>query len=326
MSISPIINKYAVIIQDNMKKFSLIALFTLLTAQVPAQGVFEFLNLEMSPRSGALAGSFTAANDDPDIIFSNPAGLYGLEGTPVSFSYLKHVLDFNFASLSGSYEIKDFGRLSAGVKYANFGTFTEADEYGNKFSEYGAADIMFVTGYANEIDKNFHYGVNLKFIYSGIADYSSTAIAGDLGLQYLIPDENWVFAIAFRNFGTQLSSYIETKENLPLEMAVGISKRLQYLPLRLFVDFGKLNEEQDSFLDRFKAFTFGGEFTLSKAVKLRVGFDAEKRRELKVGSFAGLAGFNVGLGFNVQEYHVSYAYSSFGEIGALHRFGVSTNL
>lgn len=308
-----------------MKKFSLIIVFALLLGRTNGQGVYEFLNLDMSPRSGALAGSFTAATDDPDIIFSNPAGLYGLENTPVSFSYMKHLLDFNFASLSASREFEGIGRVSAGIKYANFGTFTEADEYGNQFSEYGAADLLFVAGYANEIDKNFHYGVNIKFIYSGIAEYSSTAVAGDLGVQYLIPDENWSFAVAFRNFGSQLSSYIETSENLPFEMAIGVSKKLQYLPLRIFVDFRKLNESQDSFLERFKSFTFGGEFTLSKVVKLRVGFDAEKRRELKIGSFAGLAGFNVGLGFNVKEYQVGYAYSSFGEIGALHRFGISTS-
>lgn len=309
-----------------MKKIALFIVFGLIYPQTAAQNLYEFLNLDMSPRSGALAGSFVAANDDPDIIFSNPAGLYGLQGTPVSFSYLKHLLDFNFASLSASREFEDIGRISAGIKYANFGSFTEADEYGNQYSEYGAADFLLTAGYANEIDKNFHYGVNVKFIYSGIADYSSTALAADIGVQYLIADENWTFAVAFRNFGSQLSSYIETTENLPFEMAIGVSKKLQYLPLRFFVDFRKLNESQESFFSRFKSFTVGGEFTLSKVVKLRLGFDAEKRRELKIGSFAGLAGFNVGLGFNVKEYHVGYAYSSFGEIGALHRFGVSTTL
>jgi hypothetical protein len=126
--------------------------------------------------------------------------------------------------------------------------------------------------------------------------------------------------------GAQLSSYISTREDLPFEMRFGVSKRLQYLPLKFFVDFHKLNEPADGIVDKFKSFTAGGEFTFSNKFRVRLGFDNEKRTELKVGNYAGLAGFSLGLGFSVKDYLFNYSFSSLGQIGGWHRLGVSFNI
>jgi len=279
----------------------------------------------MSPRAAALGGSFVAATDDPDVIFYNPAGIYSLEETPVSFSYVNHLLDINSASLSATRTIEGVGKFGASVQYINYGTFPRTDEYSNQTGEFGASELAVSAAYAGLIDVNFVYGANVKFIYSGIAEYSSTALGVDVGVQYLIPEEELSVGFAVSNMGMQLSKYISTKEELPLDISLGASKKLLHLPLRFFLDFHKLNENQKNFFNRFKNFTAGGEFTLSKVLKLRAGFDNEKRTELKIGSFAGLAGFAIGLGVTVKEYQFNYAYSSMGQIGALHRIGVNTN-
>ena len=162
---------------------------------------------------------------------------------PASFSFVKHLLDINLASLSYSTEFEDIGRFGAAIKYINYGSFEEADEFGNRTGEFNAGEFAFVIGYANQLDENFYYGANAKFIYSGIADRSSTAMAVDLGLHYSIPDKNWNFGFAVINLGGQLSRYYNTKEDLPLDIAIGVSKRLENLPLRLSVDFHKLNRK-----------------------------------------------------------------------------------
>ena len=64
---------------------------------------------------------------------------------------------------------------------------------------------------------------------------------------------------------------------------------------------------------------------MSKVIRLRFGYDNEKRRELKIGTSAGLAGFHVGLGILIQEYNIDYAFSQMGDIGSLHRFGITTS-
>jgi len=305
--------------------FAILLLISVVSLTNAQNNTYEFLRVGLSPRAAALGGSFVAATDDPDVIFYNPAGIYNLEETPVSFSYVNHLLDINLASLSVTRNIEGIGKFGASVQYINYGTFPRTDEYANKNGEFGAGEFAFSAAYAGLIDENFVYGANIKFIYSGIAEYSSTAAGIDVGLQYLIPEENFSFGFAVSNIGTQLSKYVSTNEELPLDVSLGASKRLLHLPLRFFVDFHKLNERQNKIFNRLKNFSFGGEFTLSKVLKLRAGFDNEKRTELKIGSFAGLAGFAIGLGITVKDYQFNYAYSSMGQIGALHRIGVNTN-
>lgn len=312
-----------------MKKISLFLFFLncFFSINVFSQTyLYEFLRLDMSARAGALAGSFVSNNDDANVIFYNPAGLKLLSENPVSFSFAKHLLDINLASISYSTELEGIGRIGAAVKYINYGTFTSADESGRLGDEFGAGDAAFILGYANELDMNFYYGANVKVIYSSIEKYSSAAVAADLGLHYAFPEQMINIGFSVLNLGSQVSAYDQTKEDLPLDVIIGISKRLEHLPLRLSLDFHKLNEERDDFAQRFKAFTVGAEFSLSRVLRLRLGYDNEKRSELKIGSFAGIAGFNIGLGALISDYNFDYGFSSWGAIGAIHRISISTVL
>lgn len=289
-----------------------------------AQNTFEFLRLDMSPRAAALGGSYVASNDDPNVIFYNPAGINFLENRPASFSFVKHLVDINSASLTYSQEFDEIGRFGIGVQYINYGTFTEADASGNELGEFGANEFALLIGYGNVLDENFYYGANVKFIYSGIADYSATGIALDLGLHYALPDDDWNFGLSFLNIGTQLSSYFNSKEELPLDIRLGLTKQLAHTPFKFYASLNRLNEEYENFGDRFKQVTVGAEIKFNSPLRIRIGYENEKRKEYKLGSSAGLAGFNLGVGFNVSDYTIDYAFSSMGSIGALHRFGIST--
>lgn len=305
--------------------FSLIICLTGFTFS-QSQNTFDFLRLDGSARAAALGGSFVSNNDDADVIFYNPAGLQLLDGSPVSFSFVKHLMDINLATLSYSTEVEGIGRFGSAIKYINYGSFTGSDEFGAKTTEFGVNEMAIVLGYANSLDNNFYYGANAKFIYSGIESRSSTALALDLGLHYTIPEKNWNFGFAVLNLGGQISKYYNTSEQLPLDIAIGVSKKLENLPARISVEFHKLNKDRDDFIQRFKAFTVGVEFTLSKVMKLRLGYDNERRSEFKIGSTAGIAGFNLGLGVKVSNYQFDYGYSSLGLVGGLHRIGLSTSL
>lgn len=310
-----------------MNKIILVALFVFIFGKISySQNTFEFLRLDGSARAASLGGSFVSNNDDADVIFYNPAGIQLLEGNPASFSFVKHLMDINLASLSYSTEYEGIGRFGAAIKYINYGTFDGYDEFGASTKEFGVNEMAVVIGYANVLDYNFYYGANIKFIYSGIEDRSSTGMAVDLGLHYSIPDKNWYFGFAVLNLGSQLSSYYSTKEDLPLDIVIGVSKSLENLPVRLSVDFHKLNQDRDDFVERFRAFTVGAEFTLSKVMKLRFGYDNERRKDFKIGTTAGIAGFNVGLGVRISDYQFDYAYSALGSVGGLHRIGISTSL
>jgi len=259
-------------------------------------------------------------------MFYNPAGLSNLKENPISFSYLFHLLDINSASVSYSHFWEGIGRFGAGIQYINYGTFDRTTSSGAKTGEFGAGDLALLIGYSNELDENFYYGTNIKFIYSSIDDRSSMGLAVDLGLHYTIPNERWNFGFSILNLGSQITQYYTTDEDLPLDIRFGISKTLAHLPFTFYASLNKLNEEYDSFGERFEQFTFGGEFKMSKVIKLRLGYDNEKRREYKIGGTAGIAGFNLGLGILVSKYNFDYSFSSMGSIGALHRIGITTVL
>lgn len=307
------------------KFFVLSAIICFISSLSYSQNTYEFLKLDMSARAAALGGTFVANNDDPDVIFYNPAGISMLENTPASFSFVKHLMDINLASVSLSSEIEDLGRFGAAIKYINYGSFDEADEFGNRTGEFSAGELALIVGYSNLLDANFYYGANVKFIYSSIADRSSNAVAADIGLHYTIPEQFINIGFSILNLGTQLTSYYSLKEELPFDIAIGFSKKLERIPVRLSLDFHRLNQDRENFTQRFKAFSIGTEINLSKVLTLRLGYDNEKRSDLKIGTTAGIAGFNIGLGAKISEYHFNYGYSSLGLVGALHRVGISTS-
>ncbi len=49
-------------------------------------------------------------------------------------------------------------------------------------------------------------------------------------------------------------------------MVLGVSKRMEHMPVRLSLDFHNLNESQTKVLSRLKYFTIGAEFYLSRSL------------------------------------------------------------
>lgn len=286
--------------------------------------IFEFLRLEASARAASLGNAFITFRNDPAILFHNPGGISTVLNPSGSFGFIKHLLDVNAGYAVYVQEVEDIGWIGGGVTYFNYGSNERRDKFANDLGTFGAGDLAITAGYGNRSDE-IYYGGNVKFIYSSIDNYSASAVAIDAGVTYLIPTEQIAIAVSILNLGTQLSTFTGTRESLPFDMRIGISKQLEHLPLLLNLNFHKLNESQESIIKHLNAFSIGGEFTLSDELKLRLGYNNEKRRELKVGSSAGLTGFSAGLGLGVSGYLVDYSFSSFGAIGALHRFSVSTS-
>ena len=302
----------------------LIAFFTapLYTQDNPS---YDFLNVIPSARASALAGAFETYTNDPNIIFYNPAGLSTIDKKEVSAGFGKYLLDINFGDAAFAYKYKDLGWFGVAVKYFNYGSFDYIDDNGNSLGTFHANDMMFNVGYSNLIYGKVNYGVNLKFIYSQIADYKSTALAADIGLMYVIPSEDMSIGFTINNYGKQLTSYISSKERLPLDIRIGISKKLEHLPLRLSVSLSNLGKGNMHFLDvgRLKSFAIGGEFELSDYVSARIGYNNQQRQDMQLGTTFGLAGFSGGIGIKfLGKYKFDYSLNSFGKVGSMHRFDV----
>jgi len=284
-----------------------------------AQNTFEFLRLNSSPRAAALADAYVADNKDPNVVFYNPAGITDIENTLISFSYLKHLADINVVGLSSSFKIKGVGKFASAIKYINYGTIEKRDINANKLGVFTPSDLALIIAYGNKYTNNIKVGASVKLIYSNIATYSSFGVAGDIGLQYNLEDKGWNIGLSLLNIGSQITYYNEKNELLPFSVQLGATKKLERMPLQIFFAFTRLNDEK-----RFKYFNIGGEFTFSKVIQLRIGYENIKRDNFKIAETSSLGGFSFGMGINISNYNFDYAFSSIGAIGAIHRIGITT--
>ncbi|MBI3004523.1 MAG: type IX secretion system protein PorQ [Ignavibacteriales bacterium] len=287
-------------------------------------GTYAFLRNDVSARAAALNGSFVSMTNDPNVLFYNPAGLTTVEKPSASIGFLKHLMDVNAGSISFAQYVDGIGNVGAGITFIDYGTFTQTDQFLANLGSFGVTEFALVAGMATSLDEESSMGANVKVISSSIASYRSSAIAVDLGYFYSIPAENITVGASVLNLGRQLKTYADVRESLPLDVKIGITKRPEHLPVFLNLNFHKLNETQESFFQRLSAFSFGAEFLMSESVRFRVGYSNEQRKELKLGTSAGLAGFSFGGGFLFNEYRFDYAFNSYGKIGALHRISLGT--
>ncbi|TSA21272.1 hypothetical protein D4R75_06370 [bacterium] len=290
------------------------------------KGTYSFLRNDVGARAAGLNGSFVSMTNDPNLLFYNPGALTTLTQSKGSAGFLKHLMDVNGGYLSYTRDFEGIGTVAGGIIYVDYGSFNETDESMNTLGTFGARDLAVVVGVGRSIDDVTSVGLNVKLIYSSIAEFKSSGLAIDAGILYQIPSQNITIGASVLTLGTQLKSYSGIKESLPLDVNIGITKRPEHLPVLLNFNFHRLTDKQDKVLDHFSAFSFGAEFLMSESVRLRVGYNNHQRKELKLGTSAGLAGISLGGGILLGEYVFDYAFNSYGKIGSLHRISVGMSL
>ncbi len=289
---------------------------------------FEFLRTDFSARTAATANAFTAIRGDVNGLLTNPAGMSYAETKQFAFNYTNFLLDISGGYAGYVHLFPNLGVLSAAIIYMDYGEFEETDmdavSTGNAFS---ANEMALAVGFSNHLDKHFSYGVNLKYIFSKIQNYNASAVALDFGLMYEAPfQDDLFFAFTLANVGTNFEYYGEVKESLPLSMRLGLTKKLAHLPLELGISLNDFNVEAAEFFDRIKRFSVGGEFRISDALRMRMGYNNDLRSGLETTTNDKFGGISAGLGFYIKKFRIDYAFSNYGAIGNVHRFGIQGTL
>ena len=296
------------------------------SAVAESNPTFSFLNNDVSARAAAMAGTYVAMRNDINALYYNPAAMPDLERPQASFGYFKPLMDINagYATYAQGFA---GGTIGFGAQYVNYGSFDQTDELANTLGTFSAGDLALSCSYAFHYDEDVTLGATAKFIYSSIADAHSSAGAVDLGLLYLVPGSNPItIGFSVLNIGRQFNPYVSTREDLPFDVRAGAMIKPEHLPLQLGLSFQGLSETQDNFINHFRSFSLGGEFTLSKPLRLLFGYDNERRRDLKIGTSAGMAGFSFGLGIVMKTIRLDYGYTSLGKIGSLNRITIGMDL
>jgi len=285
---------------------------------------FSFLRYVSGARASGLAGSFMAIDNDPSALYFNPATISTVDDKPLSITFMKHVLDINSGNVSYTHHTKENGSIAASIGYTSYGAFDYADKMGNRDGRtFGANDFLFGLTYSNELDKDFYYGVSVKYIYTGIEEVSTSAIALDAGLLYMLPDGRTNLAMSVLHVGSQITKIGNHSESLPLDFRVGFNHRLQGLPILFNLSLHHLADDADGFFDRFKRFNIGAEISLGEYIQARLGYDNEARSLTSAEIDKGLTGFSGGVGVKTELLNFDYGFTRYGSSVNLHRFSIS---
>lgn len=322
--------------------------------QTGGSHAYEFLLLTNSSRQAALGGNALSVNDeDVSLVLSNPSLITEEVSGQLMLNYSDYFSDINIANVTYARTFEKVGSFAASMQYLNYGTFLEADETGQTYGEFSAADYALTIGWGRKIHPNVLIGANLKGVYSSLYLFNSAAIGVDLAATWQLPDHFFSTSILVRNAGRQIKPYYPGSiEPMPFEIQFAASKKLLHVPLRFHLLLHNLQTWDLTYNDpniapEIDPFTgeviepsklsdisnklmhhviFGMELAPGKSISFRVGYNYHRRQEMKVASRLSTVGLSWGFGIKIYKFKLSYARSAYHLAGSPNVITLTTNL
>ena len=299
-----------------MKKF-VFALFlglfsTILKAQ-ESQTEYNFLRLPVSAHAAALGGdNITIIEDDPSLMFSNPALAASVSDMTVGLSYMNYMKGANYMGSSFTKAMNDKATLAGGIQYMNYGKMKEVDENNVQLGEFNASEIAVEAIFSYELAKNLVGGITGKFITSYIGSYNSIAVGVDLGLNWYDPEHEWSVSAVAKNLGGQVKAYDDNFGKMPFDLQLGVSKTFAALPVRVSATLVDLTHFNYRFINHLN---LGAEVLLSESLWIGGGYNFRRANDMKIGvgddeSSHG-AGFSFGGGINLERFKLNLSYGKY---------------
>lgn len=299
-----------------MKKFVLTLISTLFTCMLWAQESqteYNFLRLPVSAHAAALGGdNITIIEDDPALMFSNPALASSVSDKTIGLSYMNYMSGANYMGASYTKALGEKGTIAGGVQYMNYGKMKEYDQNNTQIGTFNASEIAIEGIFSYELAHNLVGGITAKFISSYIGNYSSMAVGVDLGLNWFEPDYQWSVSVVAKNLGGQIKAYEENYGKMPMDVQVGVSKTFAALPVRLSATLVDLTHYDYRFINHLN---LGADILLSDNIWVGGGYNFRRADEMTIGtnedSSAHGAGFSVGGGINLERFKLNLAYGKY---------------
>jgi hypothetical protein len=299
-----------------MKKFVLTLISTLFTCMLWAQESqteYNFLRLPVSAHAAALGGdNITIIEDDPALMFSNPALASSVSDKTIGLSYMNYMSGANYMGASYTKALGEKGTIAGGVQYMNYGKMKEYDQNNTQIGTFNASEIAIEGIFSYELAHNLVGGITAKFINSYIGNYSSMAVGVDLGLNWFEPDYQWSVSVVAKNLGGQIKAYEENYGKMPIDVQVGVSKTFAALPVRLSATLVDLTHYDYRFINHLN---LGADILLSDNIWVGGGYNFRRADEMTIGSnedsSAHGAGFSVGGGINLERFKLNLAYGKY---------------
>lgn len=299
-----------------MKKllFSLLLTgYSAMTLAQESQTEYNFLRLPISAHAAALGGeNITIIEDDPALMFSNPALAASVSDMTIGLSYMNYMKGANYMGASFTKAIKEKITVGGGIQYMNYGKMKEVDANNVQTGEFSASEIAVEGVFSYTLARNLVGGITAKFITSYLGSYNSMAVGVDLGLNYYDEDKELSISAVAKNLGGQVKAYKDDFGKMPLDVQVGMSKTFAALPVRVSLTLVDLTHYDYRFINHLN---LGADILLSESIWIGGGYNFRKADEMKIGrgyeeSTHG-AGFSFGAGLNLERFKLNLAYGKY---------------
>ena len=320
-------------------------------AQLGGESTYQFLNLISSPRQAALGGK-VLTNVDYDVTqgIYNPATINVEMDNQLALNYANHLGGISYGTAAYAYTVdRRTKTFHAAVTYVNYGSFDGYDESGNSTGRFTGNETSISFGYSLQIGfSDFYAGANLKLISSKLEQYTSLGGAFDFGLIYIDESLDFNAAVVIRNVGTQFTTYAGLNEPLPLEIDLGLSQKLQNVPIRWHLTFenlqqwpiaaanparattdlnGNQTQEKIGFLTNIIRRTIIGlELFPEKGFNIRAGYSFRRAEELRIIEQRNFSGLSFGIGLKFNNLRFSYTHARYSAASNTSFLGVQIRL
>jgi hypothetical protein len=313
----------------DMKKtlFTLSILFCAhsLCAQEGSVG-YEFLEIPVSAHSAALGGNnVSVIEDDITLIYTNPALLSNISSTTLNFNYLSYISNTNKLSATFGCISGERGAWAIGAQVLSYGSMKETTEDFVDTGEFSANDMAIQGGYSYLFNDKLSGGVVGKALMSNYGNYSSLALAVDIGINYYDADRGFSVGIVAQNIGREVDHLHEESVDLPFDLSLGFSKDLNNAPIRLsftlsdltnWGNYYEINGKSQNFSKRFfNHLTIGADVFPSASTWLALGYNFRRANEMEFLDDSHWAGFSFGGGLSIRKFKIGVAYGKY-HVGA----------
>lgn len=322
------------------------ALFLWGTVPVRAGGAGStgavFLKVPVGTRAIAMGETFTALADDASSVYWNPAGLSSLESREFMFMETFYLASINYHFIAiGS----PLGRQHGVGLMANIFTMDPIEKWvedpvTKKISQEGDFTVMLgnvAVGFSRRFSGRFRAGVAIKIIFQKIDEYPSTTFGADLGFIMKTGLSGFTVGGVIQNLGLPAKFKgtfpdpsdpskeipLGNGDPLPLTGKIGFGYQLSQGVIGLDITIPVDNKIRVStglewWYTRYKVF--------QGAIRLGYKYQGAPDFNDLGTTLAGLS-LGGGLRWNNEnrglQIRVDYAYQPFGDLGEVHRVGLT---
>jgi len=299
-----------------MKRATLAMVCALAITTVGAQESqtdYNFLRLPVSAHVAALGGeNVTLPDDDASMIFHNPALISNVSDRTLDLNVMTYMSGSTTASASFVKAVKEKGTWGVMAQYMDYGEMKETTADNIQTGTFHARDICIGGSFAYLLTPRLTGGISAKLITSYIGQYNSMAMGVDLGLNYYDQEREWSLSAVAKNLGGQIKAYDDDFEAIPLDLIVGVTKRVTNAPFRLSATMGNLNHWGGKFINHFN---FGVDVLLSDEIYIAGGYNFRRSNEMLISddedeSNHG-AGLSLGAGLMLERFKLHLAWAKY---------------